>query len=314
MPTLIKEPVVKILADSINSEGYRLTTFELEYPRFIHAELMTHREFSRCAQSSRATPIELNIKKVTETPQAPVKWTLNGKGMVAVSDLPTALVPLAELAWTQAANTAAMMAGALNKLGLHKQIVNRILEPFLPIKVVVSSTQWSNFFNLRCAPDADPTMQLLACKMKQAYAESTPERIITLTMTDVDPVYGWHLPYFDKIQDVKQVVEYLKNHPEEDAILLPAKISAARCARVSYKSYDGSSSIEQDLKLFMRLLNNQHYSPMEHCATPFVTRYDKQSINNYIGWTQLRNLVGKPRPHERWINGHLAINNPFTHE
>jgi thymidylate synthase ThyX len=75
----------KIIADSISESEYgdRITTFELEYPRFIHGELMTHRLFSRNAASSRAIPINKMMDQVLTAPAMPVEWGLNKSGMQA---------------------------------------------------------------------------------------------------------------------------------------------------------------------------------------------------------------------------------------
>ena len=187
--TIQSEPEVKILADSI-ANGHRLTTFQLKYQRFILPEVNTHRVFSRNSRSSRATPIKKNIELVETKPWGPIEWGLNQKGMVA-DKLLTDEQKLrhVQYIWASVANAVAKAAMDLDQNGIHKQIANRLLESFLPIETVLSSTEWDNFFHLRLAPDAQPEMRALAYKMKLAMDKSTP--------VELKPG-EWHLPYISR--------------------------------------------------------------------------------------------------------------------
>ena len=289
------QPTAIVLADSISPDGIRLTTFQLTYWRAIHSELMTHRMFSRCAQSSRAAPIKKNIESVLNNPWRPAVWTANDKGMVAKQDIPEDIVPVVELAWQTAAKSMATIASALEQIGLHKQVVNRLLEPFSSINVVVSSTDWNNSWKLRCAKDADPSMQLLANTMKEAFDASEPKK---LNHND------WHLPYINIEKDMELAKKQFPNLEDweiKEAIL--SKISAARCARVSYKAFDGTTSIKQDIELCNRLIENNHMSPLEHVATPDTCVEEIQPYKrikhwqhseehgNFRGWRQLRKMM-----------------------
>lgn len=266
-------PEVIILRDSVNSAGDRITTFQLKYQRFIHSEFMTHRMFSRNAQSSRATPVQKNIDAVRKCPWAPAVWTENQHGMVG-KPLPVTLVPTAVRAWETAAKNAADQAEALMKLGVHKQICNRILEPFLPITVIVTATDWDNFFKLRCASDADPTMQLLANTMKEHYDLSEP---VFLQGDE------WHRPYITPT-DIVEVRDWMDQNKMDWSLVnsILNNISAARCARVSYRAYDGTSSIEKDLTLFAKLITFKHMTPLEHIATPFFGH--NANLNGWRSW------------------------------
>lgn len=155
----------KIILDSINESGDRLTTFQLRYPRFIHSELMTHRVFSRNAMSSRAVPVAKMIAQVRENPAKPIHWGMNKPGMQATEEVPVAS---AEHLWQKAANLAADVAEQMVKLNLHKQVANRILEPFQWMNTIVTATEWDNFFELRAHPDAQPEFQKLAVMMQNA--------------------------------------------------------------------------------------------------------------------------------------------------
>lgn len=286
----------KIVADSVSPQGIRLTTMQLRYPKFIHGEFMTHRVFSRNASSSRAIPVERLIRDVLDDPVVPVHWGANQRGMQASEEC-SALIEFSEdtndgvggttaffsgdrtVMWDLARERAITMARAFAAAGYHKQIVNRLLEPFCHINVVVTATEWSNFFALRCHPDAQPEMRLLAEAMRLAMATSEPRKLRP---------GEWHLPYCQPIKLSSA------DPPDDDAI----KISVARCARVSYLTQDGrESSAEEDMRLYERLVGSQpiHASPVEHQATPDEQMY-VNARSNYLG-----DLAWK-RPH---LHGNL---------
>ncbi len=255
---------------------------ELTYPRFIHSEFMTHRMFSRNASSSRAVPVQKNIDAVKETPAMPVHWGKNQAGMQAADEIEHK--ELAETYWKMASRTAADAAEVMsNVLGLHKQVVNRVLEPFLDIKVIVTATEWYNFFKLRHHDDAQPEIHQLAIEMMDALMNSTP----TLLQAG-----EYHLPYVRSDEASLNL---------ERAI----KCSVARCARVSYMTHDNKTpDIEKDIALADRLLEDGHMSPHEHQATPMqdtnqwrngVTHMDREGSfwsGNFKSWIQHRQLIG----------------------
>jgi thymidylate synthase ThyX len=195
--------------------------------------------------------------------------------------------------WLQAASAAALFAEDMMRIGLHKQVANRILEPFQHIHVLVTSTEWDNFFDLRCHEDAQPEIHELADRMYHAMKLSTP--------TPLD--YGdWHLPYINK-DDWHAIVNEVGNPFNGGGIVeLAKKVSAARCCRVSYLKHDGQNpSVEEDIKLFNRLAEAVpvHSSPLEHQATPDEMKYaglyetPKEWSNpslhgNFKGWIQFR--------------------------
>ena len=181
---MLKLCTAKIIADSISEKGKRITTFELEYPRIIHSELMTHRVFSRNAMSSRAVPVSKMLQQVVENPAMPVRFGVNQRGMEDGGDHDqkirveyTDLEFSPEEFWKEAAKNAAWHAEKFALAGYHKQVCNRLVEPFQRMKTVVTSTEWNNFFHLRCWHDADPTIQMLANCMWDALMNSTPETL-----------------------------------------------------------------------------------------------------------------------------------------
>lgn len=234
-----------------------LYTFELEYPRFIHSEFMTHRMFSRNASSSRAVPVEKTIQNILNKPWAPLKVYKNCKGMQGKELISDDEYDVFCEEWQDAAFKAIEVAHKMIDNGYHKQHINRILEPFTKIKVIVTATEWDNFFNLRLSPDADPEIQDLAKAIKAAMDNAWG------TLINVHD--GRTLPYvsFDEMDNI-----------EDNRIL--TLISAARCARVSYLNHDGSKpDILKDLALAKRLINSGHMTPFEHqCRQVYDTGFN----------------------------------------
>lgn len=260
----------KILADSVHGLfNTRLTTLELRYPRYIHAEFMTHRVFSRNASSSRAIPINKQIDAVESDPVYPLEWGTNKPGMQAGDALSREAQTEAENAWGLAIIDAVKHARKLQAMGVHKQIVNRILEPFAYITVIVSATDWQNFFDLRISPLAQPEIQDLAKKIRHAMDQSIPTILL--------PGQA-HLPFVTTA--------------ENDEYILPLRmmLSAARCARVSYLTHDGlAPDANKDLALAERLLADRHASVFEHQAQP---REFTGRSRNFKNWFQHRDILG----------------------
>lgn len=263
----------KVIEDSIAENGVRLTTLQLCYPRFIHAEFMTHRVFSRNASSSRAIPVAKMIEQVRNDPAMPIHWGKNQAGMQANEELAPMAQDSARQLWMQAARDAASVAQVMADVGLHKQVANRILEPYQYMHVIVTATEWENFFELRNHPDAQPEIHALAKVMHFALAESRPVQ---------RQENEWHLPYVTR-------AERVAFNNDLDLLL---KLSAARCARVSYLTHDGQTpSVEKDVALYDRLVGSKplHASPIEHQATP-LPEADMWS-GNFRGWLQNRKIV-----------------------
>lgn len=255
----------KILLDSISLEGDRLTTFEVVFPRIILAEFNTHRAFSRNSASSRAIPIEKMIERVMCDPYIPTHWGKNQRGMVAQEELSEADQLKATFEWLKARDAAIGQVEKLLKFGVHKQITNRLLEPFMWHTAIVSATDWDNFFKLRCAGDAHPEIRKAALLMREAMAASEP--------SELEPG-SWHLPLVTDEEKAELDTEVLR------------KLSTGRCARVSYLTHDGRRDPAADIELHNRLTGNGHMSPFEHVATPAEGRH-----RNFNGWMQYREMV-----------------------
>ncbi len=268
----------KVLADSLSPAGYRLTTLEATFPRFVLAEFNTHRVFSRNSASSRAIPIAKQLRRVLEDPYVPIEFGSNQPGMQAGPALEGEKRETAEREWLAARNDAvrhvlALIAGpdlasagdlhdvlgevedAIREraqsdawLNVHKQVANRLLEPFMWHTVIVTATEWENFWNLRCHPDAQPEIRLVAESMRNAVAASEPAQL---------DENEWHLPLI-RPEDRDQAGSL------EDLI----KISAGRCARVSYLTHAGKRDLDADIELHDRLLESGHMSPSSTPPAP----------------------------------------------
>lgn len=268
----------KVIEDSVNYTGdqlcNRLTTWVLVYPRFVHSELMTHRVFSRNASSSRAIPVSKMLKQVWNDPAMPIHWGKNQPGMQADNQLVGWKKAAARWLWKATGRAVCIPVWVANKLGLHKQIANRMLEPWQWIHVVLTATELDNWFELRNHKDAQPEIRELAKAMLVSLRESRPR-----LLGDSKTAEGWHLPFVrDFERDKYSYAELLM-------------MSAARCARVSYLTHDGLvPSVVKDLDLYEKLVGSspRHASPVEHQACKFSL--DAQS-GNFRGFIQYRKIL-----------------------
>lgn len=293
----------KVIEHSIREDGTKeLPTFQLRYPRIIHAEAKTHRvmsnsgeeyetviltqdagfmsdsNLSRNASSSRAIPVAKMIEQVRNNPAMPVHWGKNQPGMQAREELTGAELMTAKQAWRDAAFYAAQQSEIMMNAGLHKQVSNRPLEPYQWISVIVSATELDNFYELRDHEAADPNIFHLAGLMKAAQAASKPD----VRGDDPADAFNWHLPYITLEERLQ-----FRTNPR-----YLAKLSAARCARVSYLTHDGKMpDAAKDLALYEMLVGSRplHASPVEHQAYPGMGASVRSG--NFVGWVQHRKLV-----------------------
>lgn len=363
----MKKIEAKIVADSISPTGHRITTMLLTFPRFILAELNTHRMFSRNSASSRAIPFAKMVKMVEEDPFIPIAWQKDHKGMQGVEYFTSKKdIEVKEMYWISASKSAINMAQKLNSHNTTKQLCNRLLEPFMWHTALVTATEWENFFELRCPkyshtylPDrtfnskkdvaialskyasenrdmgaeeeavsldttklltntsqAEIHMQALAEAMWDARSESTPKEL---------KEGEWHTPFGDKIDDRELAfAEDLEINEETDNELVRRlsrqKVSIARCARLSYMTFDGEIDYAKDIALHDHLLKSGHMSPFEHIARCMTLEeevafrkghhdvifndqtentfweileedYNRAWCNNFQGWIPYRYLV-----------------------
>lgn len=263
----------RILADSISPDGVRLTTLEVTFPRIVLAEFNTHRMLSRNSASSRAIPVEKMIRMVEEHPYVPTHWGKNQKGMQANEELSEEDQVRAFLDWNAAKLQAIKFAKKLLDIGVHKQITNRLLEPFMWHTVIVSATEWSNFFHLRRHKDAHPEIKLAADLMFEAMEKSEPRAI---------GYDGWHTPLLFLNETLVDDNALTK----ENAL----KVSVARCARVSYLTHDGKRDPQADIDMAENKLG-MHMSPWEHVARPATWDDCKWGLSH---WNDSDELTNEP--------------------
>lgn len=261
---------VKILADSVSPESVRITSMQATFPRFVLAEFNTHCMLGRNSASSRAIPVEKRVSAIQASPFVPAAFGKNQRGMQASENLEEAENAEAQRIWRVLAETSCWGARELAKLNAHKQYANRPTETYAWHTVIVTATDWRNFFALRCSPMAQPEIRTIAEMMRDAMAKSTP-----VTLCDNQ----WHLPLVRDV-DAPQLAELYR----DDRIAL---VSAARCARVSYLTHDGVRSVDADLELAQRLLHDGHMSPFEHVARP-ATQIDAIEQLNRMGVLNVR--------------------------
>ena len=277
-----------------------IATLALTYPRaFIHEQFLTHRALSRNAESSRAKPIEKVVEQVRKNPASPIRWGVNGKGMDDHGEMTADDAAWHQREWMalrdQSIKTVNRMIGTTGRPAPHKQITNRLLGPWQLIRVVTTATDWDNFLALRCE-DGQPEIKHLARMIRSALATSKPT---------VLQAHEWHLPF---IHDWERAEALMATDVSlEDIYGRLCRISAARCARVSYVGHDGKPvAQEKDLALFETLVNagRMHASPMEHQARPDPYRiiansagkveriYDEPELHgNFTGWVQFRQTI-----------------------
>ncbi|ACL81376.1 N4 gp30-like protein [Sulfitobacter phage EE36phi1] len=280
-----------ILASATNTGSPPIYSIRMRYPRPIHGEIMTHRVFGRNARSSRAVPVQTMLNEVRTIPYVPWHWGKNQKGMQASEECNQALIfkdfenqdliLSREEAWLAARDAAVMYAEAFMTAGYHKQNPNRLLEPFSWIDTLITATQWQNFLWLRQHHAAEPHLQDLANLVAEAMQYCTVQHL----------EHGeWHLPYISEEEKRLYHTDVLK------------KLSAARCARISYKPFNGEASIEAELDRYNLLVTDErvHASPLEHQATPddwiptipISGKWEAPDLHgNLTQWIQHRKLI-----------------------
>lgn len=293
---------VQLLADSICNKK-RIFSVLVTYPRSLHAERLRHRilnvggisddvpMLSCSVASSRAITGEKMIQKVKDSPYIPFWWGQNQKGMSTSKEIDDIQKSVAYALWMEARDNAIKTVESMNKIGVSKEIKNRLLEPWMHVTEIITGTDWGNFFNLRVHKDAEPNIREVAKQCLDLYESSKPTEL----------QYGqWHLP-FVKPEDR----EALSN---DESLLL--KVSFARCARTSYLNFDGVVDYAKDFDLHDRLISAYHLSPAEHQATPLdlgkdidfelIHKYNsgkdgKRSVRYYVGnfeqWVQYRKTL-----------------------
>ena len=368
----MKKINAQIVADSVNPQGNRIITFLLTYPRFIHGELMTHRMFSRNSASSRAIPFEKMVKMVEEDPFIPIAWQKDHKGMQGTEYFTDESQIKSKIScWLNARDNAVRSARYLNSdLVIHKiadeefisfnqfdeddivdlmaekrlentkvtkQLCNRLLEPFMWHTVLVTATEWDNFFELRCPqyifgkatnkpkiwknkkdaikdfPDWETHNDLFWRTMNESQAEIHIQALAEAMLGAMNESIPnqlesgqWHIPFGDRIDYALHKWNFLPNITElwgKDMSEYGIKVATARCARLSYMTFDGEIDYEKDIKLHDQLLESKHGSPFEHCARAMYNQEYKEFVKGKV-YRELENhdYIEIPKNTEGWCN------------
>jgi len=263
-----------VIADSINQFGQRITTFQLTFPRIILPEFNTHRKFSRNAASTRAIPAKKSIARVRENPFVPFYVGVNQSGMQSDNLVSDEVKDRFQKEWVELMGIVADYVERWTDsdgMNIHKQIACRALEPWTFSQVVMTTTDLTNFDELRNHTDAEPHIHDLAIVIKDIASRSVP--VLRTSVND------WHLPYVsDEERDQFEIADLLA-------------FSTARCARVSYLLHDGTTpNQEKDQGLHDGLVASRpiHASPTEHQAYPNPTG---ETCKNHDGWVQYRAII-----------------------
>lgn len=287
------QTTARVVAYSVSEEtGEKIITFEVETPRLIWSEVMTHRIFSRNGASSRAIPVTTVNELVLTHTAYPARFGKKNKGMQDAGSYDGVVIidgvsynP--EEAWYKAAENAVKFSKAFDEAGYAKQVCNRHTEPYQFMKAVITFTgDGANFFGLRRHCDADPSIYDLADAMKEAM-ELAPVKHLKAG--------DWHMPYYKDGAFIKG---------RDRGLQKALKISASCAAQVSYRKLDDSE--EKAEMVYDRLVNSKpvHASPFEHQATPlkksigfrskFVTHVDREGnawSGNFRNWGQHRQII-----------------------
>lgn len=278
----MSKPSAKVIADSSYSNS-RLITLEIELHRFVLPEFNTHRSISRNFQSSRAVPVKQMIEQVRSNPAMPVSWGKNEPGMVASQELDYGVKQAVEFLWGKAAREAVDSAERMEALGSHKQVVNRILEPFMWTKGVATATHkdWQAFLKLRLHKDAQPEIKALAVQIDKVIKESS-----IAELGDRD----WHMPYFGDGYWLEGC-----GIPLKDALM----ISSSCCGQVSYRKLDESLDKAKKIYGMLNLPENgiykedpPHFSPTEHQARARNGDFEMSgNFHSEDAWLQYRKIL-----------------------
>lgn len=278
----------KVILHSIDEHGKNLISVQINAHRWILAEINTHCMLARNYRSSRAVPTNKLIQEVRDNPAMPVEWRKNIKGMQAGEEMELWEIEREKTYWRNAAFKAANSAEIAANHGLAKQWVNRHIEPYLYVPGIITASEWENFFALRTSPHAQPEFRVLAEKMLEVFRASKPSQVLKPGQ--------WHLPYLDE-DDWRGIGITDENSL---ALRMLRKMSAARCARVTYKVFDADRKpmMQEDIDLHDRLLKDFHMSPFEHQATPDPAWNDR---GKFPGFRQYRkDILGENQCFNIW--------------
>lgn len=312
----------KIIKDSINPDQVRLTTMLVTLPKYLVGEFNTHRVFSRNSASSRAIPFEKMVQSVEENPFIPMAWQKHHKGMQGKEYITSpSEIQRCRDKWLESRDSAVKQAKHLYELGVTKQVCNRLLEPFMYSTIIVTSSDFEGFFDVRCPKYVNNELPMYSFRSKKTMMVNADSfglvsRSLLKEFSELDwllvnkgqadihlmkaaeAMYDslqastpdflqwgeWHIPYEELIRESVGYLE-LSTRGVVDC-------SISQCARTSYTTIGKGVKIDvdKDLELARKLAIEKHWSPSEHqaMAYKFGERYGGNLGN---GWAQARHYL-----------------------
>lgn len=286
----MSEYAVTVVRDSFSQPtNTRLTTFALRFPAAIAPELLRHRVFSFCSASTRAIPIKTYLNEGMHNPWIPAYFDKANKGMQPKEDNEILPYEIYQEFVDEVARRREF-CDYLESKGLAKQYVNIWFQAHKYIEILISTTTLANFFILRLDQTAHREVRILAEMMIEAYYQSMPT--IYRTEDLKEHLVATHLPFIP-LSDFNHLVKVNQFENGDEEFTRKSDISVARCARISYKTFDGTKSEEKDLELASDLKNAQpvHIAPFEHVAVTCPGRF-----GNFSNWMQYRSLLEEFAP------------------
>lgn len=259
----------EVIADSISDVGHRITTLKVIYPHAVHKDLLRHRCMNRNVESFRAQHPEAIIANLKAGYGfKPDVFASRIAGMGQGEEL--AEQETANRLWNAHVKHSTMIAEGFLELGIAKQQVNFLLQDLCPLTEIVTATDWSNFYALRCETKADgspvarPEVYKTAVAIRDAIGGSSPVilrpgemHLPMLTSKELDQLYKAIDPWQEQIYPVG---------PEGYWVY----VSAGRCARISFGDYRWWEEVpEKSYTRAERLIQAGHMSPFEQQAKPF---------------------------------------------
>lgn len=310
------------LADSISLDGVRVTTIEATFPRFILAEINTHRVFSRNSASSRAIPPERIIERIWADPFIPETFNQRVKGMGVGKKLDEKAQAKCIDAWITARDASIRSAHELIRADVDKSRINRLLEPWMWHTAIITSTEWENFFALRC-PDGDkidfdfpaqPEFQQIAILMRAAMDVGS-----ATVLQDGE----WHRPMVDVNVDGDEIYKAFKG--ENDAFYTDAlnRLASRRLARVSFDKHTEAELVAASIDKAGQLVGSGHFSPTEHVCRPLTEediRDPERGAKIMVPASEVVEQDGNlwtPNPATAWsgnLRGFWQYRKEFAHE
>lgn len=279
----------EVIQHSVSPEGKEIITFSVKYGLIVHSEWIRHRLLSNSVKSNRAVSMKQIRKEVIEDPYVPIKFGGQQAGMVAIDEDQFGYAKVCRWLWKNSRWGAVGVHWLFEKLKLHKEITNRILNPWQWVRSTTTATDYDNFYKLRLHKDAQKDINVIAKAMHEALQLSEPMLI---------NAGEYHVPYVSRRRTGNGELEYYDSDGTQLNTQQAIEASCARCARSSYDNHDGTKASyfnratakgRSDQEIYQDLINSDpvHGSCGEHQATPLVVAYKNKKPIYPAGMTHV---------------------------